>query len=220
MPSPLPAPARRPSANAEPRPARPVMRLEPSGPAAAAAPPSLLARVGAGDPTAVRECVAEFGGLVATLARRWSPDPMEAEDAMQEIFFDLWKSAARYDPAKASERGFVAMLARRRLIDRGRRRQRELPVEPMPEGFDAPAPGGDAVAALAGRLDADAVLAQLTPMQRTLISRNLLDGQTHDEIARETQLPLGTVKSHIRRGLLKARALLAGRPAADDEEEA
>ena len=65
-------------------------------------------------------------------------------------------------------------------------------------------------------MEARAVLDQLTPMQLRFIERHLLDGKTHDEIARESQVPLGTVKSHIRRGLLKARALLTGRaPEAD-----
>lgn len=178
---------------------------------------SLLARIAAGDEAAVRDCVAAFGGLVLGLARRWSADPADAEDAVQEIFYDLWKSAHRFDPAKASERGFVAMLARRRLIDRARKRRRDIASEPFPEGFDLPDEGSDRAARGVEALDARAALARLAPIQRQLLERHLLDGKTHDEIARETALPLGTVKSHIRRGLLKARALLAGAAAGEDE---
>ena len=180
----------------------------------------LLPRIAAGDTHAVRECVTTFGGMVLTLAQRWSTDAADAEDAVQEIFFDLWKSADRFDPSKASERGFVAMLARRRLIDRARKRSREIPLDGMPEGFDAPSHAPDHGEQVAGAIDARAVLAQLTPMQRQFLERHLLDGKTHDEIARESAVPLGTVKSHIRRGLLKARALLTGRRADEQEDDA
>lgn len=182
-------------------------------------PALLLPRVAAGDASAVRDCVAAFGGMLMTLARRWSTDAMDAEDAVQEIFFDLWRSAARYDPAKASERGFVAMLARRRLIDRARKRQRDIATDAMPEGYDPPSEAPDHADQVAGAMDARAALAQLTPMQRQFIERHLLDGKTHDEIARESAVPLGTVKSHIRRGLLKARALLAGRAGGTQEND-
>jgi RNA polymerase sigma factor (sigma-70 family) len=183
-------------------------------------PPALLPRIANGDQAAVAECVATFGGMVLVLARRWSTDAADAEDAVQEVFFDLWKHAGRYDAAKASERGFVAMIARRRLIDRLRRRSREVPVEGIPDGYDLPDESGDHGAQVAGALDARPALEQLTPMQRRFIERHLLDGKTHDEIARESQVPLGTVKSHIRRGLLKARALLTGRAERTQEDEA
>lgn len=177
----------------------------------------LLARIAAGDEPAVTECVARFGPMLWTLAKRWSPDAGEAEDAVQEIFFDLWKHAGRYDPSKASERGFVAMLARRRLIDRHRKRTRQPATEAIPEGFELPSEEPDEGGRLADAMQVQEVLRQLTPQQRRFIERHLLDGKTHEEIARESAVPLGTVKSHIRRGLLKARALLTGR--ADTEQE-
>jgi RNA polymerase sigma-70 factor (ECF subfamily) len=180
----------------------------------------LLHRIAAGDAAAVRDCVSAFGGMVGTLARRWSTDAADAEDAVQEIFFDLWRTAGRFDPAKASERGFVAMIARRRLIDRARRRGREVEAVSMPDGFDAPSGEASHADRVAGTLDAQAALAMLSPVQRQLIEMSLLHGRTHEEIAHETALPVGTVKSHIRRGLLKARALLAGRTAPDAEEDA
>jgi RNA polymerase sigma-70 factor, ECF subfamily len=182
-------------------------------------PSALLSRIAEGDEAAVAQCVAAFGGMVLVLARRWSTDAADAEDAVQEVFFDLWKHAGRYDPAKASERGFVAMIARRRLIDRLRKRSREVPMDGIPDGFDLPDESEDQGERVAGAMDARAALEQLTPMQRRFIERHLLDGKTHDEIARESQVPLGTVKSHIRRGLLKARALLTGRVERTQEDE-
>jgi RNA polymerase sigma factor (sigma-70 family) len=76
--------------------------------------PYLLQRVAAGDKSAVRDCIDRFGGLVWALARRMSPGAAEAEDAVQEIFMDLWRSSARFDPTIASEPAFVTMVARRR----------------------------------------------------------------------------------------------------------
>lgn len=178
---------------------------------------ALLPRIADGDDRAVAECVASFGPLVLVLARRWSTDAADAEDAVQEVFFDLWRHASRYDASKSSERGFVAMVARRRLIDRWRKRSREVAAESIPDGFDIPDERQESDAQSVGAMDARVALARLTPMQRRFIERHLLDGKTHEEIARESQVPLGTVKSHIRRGLLKARALLTGRATGDDE---
>lgn len=182
--------------------------------------PALLRRIALGDRSAVAECVASFGGMVMVLARRWSPDAGAAEDAVQEVFLDLWRHAGRYDAARWSERGFVAMLARRRLTHRMRARGRKGPAEGMPGGSDLPDEPLDHGARVAGAKDARAALEQLTPMQRRFIERHLLDGRTHDEIAHESQVPLGTVKTHIRRGLLTARALLTGRAERTQEDEA
>lgn len=169
----------------------------------------LLPRIAAGDEGAVRECVARYGSLVWALARRWSPDTRDLEDTVQDVFVDLWRTAARFDPARATEAGWVAMITRRRLIDRVRRRQRAVELEPLPDDFeqiDDREPDFDRQA----RVDqAHAVLQSLPPAQRAMLELSLVHGRTHEEIARETGTPLGTVKSHIRRGLQRARALLA-----------
>lgn len=172
----------------------------------------LLPRIAAGDERAVRECVGRYASLVWSLARRWSVDALDAEDAVQEVFVDLWRTAARFDATRASEAGWVAMVARRRLIDRSRRRLRGPVLEQFPTGFDAEDESEcdrDADIDRESRAErARAVLRALAPAQRRLLELSLLEGKTHDEIARETDLPLGTVKSHIRRGLQRARALL------------
>lgn len=161
-----------------------------------------------------------FRGLIWSLARRLCPDPTEAEDAVQEIFIDVWRSAGRFDPAIASEATFVATIARRRLIDRSRRRRRrpEAPVEiEAIEGVLAQ--GGDRgeedvshesrherreIAALA-----QDALERLRPEQRRVLLLSIRQGQSHEQIATSTGLPLGTVKTHARRGLIRLRELLA-----------
>ena len=172
----------------------------------------LLPRIAAGDEAAVRECVARYGALVWSLVRRWSPNPADAEDAVQDVFIDLWRTAGRFDAMRATESGWVAMVTRRRLIDRMRRRQRLPELETLSGVHDVPDEGAEDVAQdldRATRLDrARAVLDALPTAQRRMLELSLLEGKTHDEIARETDTPLGTVKSHIRRGLKRARDLL------------
>ncbi|MBC7844796.1 MAG: sigma-70 family RNA polymerase sigma factor [Gemmatimonadaceae bacterium] len=179
----------------------------------------LLPRIAAGDERAVRDCVARYGALVWSLARRWSPDDGDAEDAVQEIFIDLWRTAARYDRSRTSEAGWVAMIARRRLIDRARKRERLPALESIPDHFDVANESERDLDREWRAEQARAVLRELPPAQRRMLELSLLHGRTHDEIARETETPLGTVKSHIRRGLQRARDLLAVR-AQDDAGEA
>ena len=178
----------------------------------------LLPRIAAGDERAVRDCVARYGALVWSLARRWSPDGGDAEDAAQEIFIDLWRTAARYDQSRTSEAGWVAMIARRRLIDRARKRERLPALESIPDNFDVANESERDLDREWRAEQARAVLRELPPAQRRMLELSLLHGRTHDEIARETETPLGTVKSHIRRGLQRARDLLAARAHADAGE--
>jgi RNA polymerase sigma-70 factor (ECF subfamily) len=173
----------------------------------------LLPRIAAGDEQAVRACVVRYGPLIWSLARRWCIDAMDAEDAVQEVFIDMWRTASRFDAARATEAGWIAMLTRRRLIDRGRRRLRAPVFESLTDDIDVEDGNSDDPDGALDRMSradrALAIVRALPPAQRRLLELSLLDGKTHDEIARETLLPLGTVKSHIRRGLLRARALLA-----------
>jgi RNA polymerase sigma-70 factor (ECF subfamily) len=152
-----------------------------------------------------------YGGLVWSLARRLSQSAADAEDATQEIFLDIWKSAARYEARLGSEAVFVTTIARRRLIDRMRARKRRPPTEEFDEQvvtaepvFAPPDSGPLAVeTATAAR-----ALAQLGEAERQVLLMGIVDGMTHAEIATATGKPLGTVKTHMRRGLRKIRALL------------
>ncbi len=174
---------------------------------------ALLPRIAAGEERAVGECVARYGSLVWSLARRWSPDTADAEDAVQEIFVDLWKTAARYDASRMSESGWVAMVSRRRLIDRARRRERQPQLDGMPEHFDMADESEHDLDRTWRAERATLALKSLPEAQRRMLELSLLHGHTHEEIARVTGTPLGTVKSHIRRGILRVRALLATRDA-------
>lgn len=170
----------------------------------------VLERIARGDRAAVPECLDRYGGLVWALARRHAADPADAEDAVQEVFIDLWRSAWRFDASAGTEATFVATIARRRLIDRQRRRSRRPTPEPLPEG-------GPACPNTADRIDLDdearaarARLADLSPDQRRVLERAIDGGRTQAEIAEELGMPLGTVKAHARRGLIRLRELLGG----------
>jgi RNA polymerase sigma-70 factor (ECF subfamily) len=170
---------------------------------------SILERVAAGDPGAPAECISRFSGLVWSLARRLSSSASDAEDAVQEIFIDLWKSAGRFDSSIASETTFVAMIARRRLIDRGRRKMRrpEVPqiaetVADRRESFDRSELGEQ-------QSIAQQAFKQLRPEQQQVLQLAIHHGCSHEQIATATGMPLGTVKTHARRGLIKIRQILA-----------
>ena len=178
----------------------------------AASPQTLLSRVAAGDSEAVRECVTRYGPLVWSIARRLAPTEAEAEDAAQEVFIELWKHAGRYDPSLASEPAFIAMIARRRLIDRLRRAERRPKITPAPDtvlGSEQHVQiERSAEAAIAA-----GVLATLDPHQRRVLSLAIGQGMTHAEIAKATDMPLGTVKSLVRRALVAVRKRLRAQEA-------
>ena len=92
---------------------------------------TLLQRIAAGDPSAVEGCLAKYRGLVWSIARRFAGNYADAEDAVQEVFIELWRHAARFDPALASESTFIGTIARRRLIDRKRRQSSRPQAAPM-----------------------------------------------------------------------------------------
>jgi RNA polymerase sigma-70 factor (ECF subfamily) len=185
------------------------------------AEPTLLQRVASGEEGAVRACIDQYAGLVWSLARRMCPTRSDAEDAVQDIYIALWKSAGRYDPGLGSEPTFVAMIARRRLIDRARRAGRRPGMSSLIEeaagegggnGRGGKAPEsvrmGGAIEASEDVRRAQEMLGELSAEQQRVIKLAVYYGLSHEKIAASTDLPLGTVKTHIRRGLIKLRKLL------------
>jgi RNA polymerase sigma-70 factor (ECF subfamily) len=149
-----------------------------------------------------------FGGLVWSIARKLSADPTDAEDAVQEVFIDLWRSAHRFDPEKGTETTFVATIARRRLIDRGRRRQRRPEVPGIEDGFAVQGPSDDRTDIRERAALVDRAMGALRPEQRQVLQLAINHGATHEQIATSTGMPLGTVKTHARRGLMRLREAL------------
>lgn len=176
---------------------------------------SVLERVAAGDQRAVQECIDAYGGLVWSLARRFFRDTAEAEDAVQEVFLSLWKTAHRFDPKVASEATFVAMVARRRLIDRLRKRTRH--PETAMETTEVPMGRSEKMEMHDEARWALEAFSELGDDQQRVLRMAIHHGLSHERIAESTGMPLGTVKTHIRRGLIRVREVLEERRARTTE---
>lgn len=170
---------------------------------------SVLTRIAEGDSRALRECIDQFGSLIWSIARRLTRTRADAEDAVQEIFTDIWRSAARFDPKQGSEKLFVATIARRRLIDRLRRLSHQGTTASTDEleTLTWADPGVHAETCAEAQTAARAVM-QLRPDQRQVLELGLLQGLSHSEIADTLKVPLGTVKTMMRRGLIQVRELM------------
>jgi len=162
-----------------------------------------------------------LAGRVHALALRILRDGAAAEEVVEDCFWQVWRQAARFDPARGCAEAWVLTLARSRALDayRARSREREDTVSLdalQDDGFEPPE---DAEQDATHLLEASrhhaalhAALLQLAAQPRQLLALAFFRGLTHDEIAAQTGLPLGTVKSHIRRALGALKPLLGDRP--------
>jgi RNA polymerase sigma-70 factor, ECF subfamily len=169
---------------------------------------AVVARVAEGDAEALRDLYERYGRIVYGLSYRLTRDPQLAEEATQDTFVTLWKRAGAYDPQRAKVTTWLFVIARNRAIELVRARTR---VPEPQEGVD---PGGedDDPADLAQVADeAERIacaIAELPESQLEVIRLAYFDGLSHGEIAERLGQPLGTVKSRIRLGLERLRALL------------
>ena len=159
---------------------------------------NLGARLAAGDDGAINECYAALGPMVLGYLRRFVPRD-EAEDVLQRVFFEVWRSRDRFDPDRSLE-AWVFAIARKRAIDHLRRPHHvTVPIDLVRD-----------LAGADGREDADNLvcardvrrgLDRLPPEQREVLELAYFGGRTQVEIASQLALPLGTVKARMFRGL-------------------
>ena len=173
-----------------------------------AEPLSLLQRVGAGDTGAMLACMERFRGLIWSLVRRSCSNAADAEDVVQEIFISVWRSAHRFDPTIASESTFVSVIARRRLIDRTRQRMRQTTPGPILQDVQAELVEAGRCQITEVSALAQLAMSKLRPEQQQVLQLSIECGCSHEQISTSTGLPLGTVKTHARRGLQKLRDAL------------
>jgi RNA polymerase sigma-70 factor (ECF subfamily) len=170
---------------------------------------AILQRIAEGDRNAVQDCLDKYGGLVWSIARKILRNSDEAEDAVQEIFVDIWKNAARFDESKASETTFVAMIARRRLIDKVRYSTRRISADSLDDVLLEPFTRLDKdIETAAEAKQAAQAMRSLRPEQQQVLRLSIIQGMSHQEISEATGMPLGTVKTHARRGILQVREFL------------
>ncbi len=195
----------------------------------------LLRRVARGDQGAFAELYDRLKRPIYALAVRMLGHPEEAEEVLQDVFLEVWKKAAEYDPERSRPFSWVIVKARSRALDRLRWRSRRpdhpataVPLDHHPapgEHHNGAAGGGPPFApapigvdggghhqpwAAAERAEVlEAAFARLPEAQRTPLHLAFFLGMTHPEIADRLRQPLGTVKAHIRRGLTRLRGSLS-----------
>jgi RNA polymerase sigma-70 factor (ECF subfamily) len=163
----------------------------------------LMERVCANDQMAMAEVFDRYGSLVYSVALRVLRDPAQAEDVMQEIFFQVWKSPQSFVQVKGSLGAWLAVVARNRAIDSLRRRKPTDSVE------EVVLPAATNLASEVERnsmMDkVRAVLKGLPPEQQKTVELAFFEGMSHSEIAAKTGDALGTVKTRIRSALISLR---------------
>ena len=171
-----------------------------------------LPRIAQGDAASVEAFLDAYGPLIKGLAQRFTRSSAEREDAVQDIFVELWRNADRYDPERSSEAAFVTMVTRRRLIDRRRRQARRGETEDLERALEVPTEEPD-VAARAAEADevaqARSAMENLRPEERRVLELSIWEGLTQTEISERLELPLGTVKTHARRGMQRVRETIS-----------
>ena len=169
----------------------------------------LIARISAGD----REAFGEFYDLHASVlfgfCVRILRDARDAEDVLQETFVQAWRDARRFDPVRASARGWLFTIARSRALDRWRSRrsyESRVAVSDDP-GLERAAGAADEAAAADTRAFVERALGTLSGNEQAVLRLAYFEGLTQEEIAGRLGEPLGTVKSRTRAGLAKLRTI-------------
>ncbi len=191
----------------------------PSGPAEAVATAvggpadlELVERIRQGDQGALDLLYKRYSGPVYSLVWKVLQSPEEAEDVALDVFWQVWRQAGRYDPARGAPPAWIFTLARSRAIDRLRARKRredrtvsiddpDLNIDPL----DEKAAPDDVVSFRQNHDAVRAAMSKLSAVQREAVELAFLQGMTHVEIAEKLGQPLGTVKTRIRQGLIRLR---------------
>jgi RNA polymerase sigma-70 factor (ECF subfamily) len=171
----------------------------------------LALRFHAGDEEAVALAYRRWGSLVYTLARRSLNDPRDAEDVTQQVFLAAWRGRARYRPERGALGGWLVGITRHAIADAHAARARRADIEGMSAAQQEEAVrhwGVDESQAAVDRVLVLQKLQHLSPVQRRLLGMAVYGDMTQTQIAEQTGLPLGTVKSHIRRALHSLRRVM------------
>ena len=169
---------------------------------------SILARIAAGEDGSFELLIEKYGNLVWSIGKKFLYRQSDLEDAVQEVFIAIWKSADKYDANKAKEITFVSMIARRRFIDHLRKISKHKNLESIDEDNSG------------HQLYKESILNESTDLQlvknaiqsldiddQELLNLSVYQGYSHSEISKLLNIPLGTVKTRIRRNLIKLKEI-------------
>ena len=168
---------------------------------------SILKLIAKGEDRAFNLLIEKYGNLVWSIGRKFLYKESDVEDAVQEVFIAIWKAAEKFDHTKASEVTFISMIARRRFIDYLRKVSKHRNLQSIDEDNGQ-------------ELFKESILNESTDLQlikdaigtleiedQELLNLSVYQGYSHSEIAKLLNIPLGTVKTRIRRNLIKLKSL-------------
>jgi RNA polymerase sigma factor (sigma-70 family) len=160
----------------------------------------------------LRQVYDRYGAMVYRIARGVIGNPADAEEVTQATFVSAWQGRETFDPARGSLAGWLIGIARRRTVDRLRVIERERKATDAAARLADQKPGGSTLPGhseqIVDRIVVSDSLAHLAEPQRRVLELAFFDDLSHRQISSVTGLPLGTVKSHVRRGLAQLRRRL------------
>lgn len=175
------------------------------------APPSqeeLLGRVAQGDQAAFGELYDQIAPRVLGLVRRLLIDHAQSEEVTQEIFLEIWQTATRFEATRGGASAWIMTMAHRRAVDRirasqaGRDRDQRMGIRDLAVEYDQVSEAAEV------RIEHERVkkaMSRLTQLQREALSLAYYGGYSHSEVAERLQIPLGTVKTRLRDGMIRLR---------------
>lgn len=189
------------------------LRIEPDE-AAATGPRALdglVQQVARGDVEAFERLFDSVAGQVFGVARRVLRDPAQSEEVAQEVLIEVWRTATRFDADRGSASTWILTMAHRRAIDRVRSAQAATDRDERLAHRDHRAPYDEVEEQVGARLEHEQVrrcLSSLTPLQRESVTLAYYGGYTYREVSELLRVPLGTVKTRLRDGLIRMRDCL------------
>lgn len=175
---------------------------------AAGTPEALIAQVARGDERSFEQLYDDVGGQVHGLVRRVLRDPAQSEEVTQEVFLEIWRTASRFDPSRGRAMTWVMTIAHARAVDRVRSAQASTDRDVRVGQRDYDVAYDEVSEAVESRLERVQVrrcLDGLTELQRESLTLAYYGGYTYNQVADLLSVPLGTVKTRLRDGLIRMR---------------
>lgn len=171
-------------------------------------PDELLPRVAQGDQTAFAELYDQTAPRVLGLVKRLLKDHAQSEEVTQEVFLEIWQNATRFDSARGSAASWMLTMAHRRAVDRirasqaGRDRDLKIGVRDLQTDYDSVT---ESVEIRIEHERVERALGRLTELQRQAVKLAYYGGLSHSEVAKLLDVPIGTVKTRLRDGMIRLR---------------